>query len=132
MSRLTALEVKRAASQRTDKVRTLNDGQGLNLVIPAEGQPGNPRWTLRFSHQGKESMRGLGSYPDVSLLKARQAAVKLKAQILEQGPPAAKNRAAVARLATPEVVTFKAAAERWYTQTSGHLSEKHRAQVIST
>ena len=61
MSSLTALEVKRAASQRTDEVRTLNDGQGLNLVIPVEGQPGNPRWMLRFSYQGKESMHGLGS-----------------------------------------------------------------------
>lgn len=132
MPQLTALQVKREASLRTDTVRTLNDGHGLNLVIPSDSQGGQARWILRFSHRGKAGLRGLGSYPDVSLLQARQAAVRLKALILSDGPPPAKNRPAVEELGVPEVPTFQVAAERWYEQTSTHLTEKHRAQIIAT
>ncbi len=133
MPRLSAAQVKQEAARRTDKVRSLADGQGLVLVIPRAEQGGNARWVLRFSWQGKESMRGLGAYPEVSLLKARQAATTLRAQIQDQGPPVSKLRpSATAAAAQPATVTFRLAAERWYEQTSTHLSEKHRAQVITT
>ena len=133
MPRLTAPQVKQEASRRTDKVRSLPDGQGLVLVVPSAAQGGNARWALRFCWQGQESMRGLGPYPRVSLLDARKAATTLRAQIQNEGPPAPKSRPAVATTSTlPATITFKVAAERWYEQTSTHLSEKHRAQVITT
>lgn len=135
MPRLSAAQVKQEASRRTDKVRSLADGQGLVLVVPSAAKGGNARWVLRFSWQGKESMRGLGTYPEVSLLKARQAATTLRAQIQNEGPPVSKLRSsatAAQAQAQPATVTFKFAAERWYEQTSTHLSEKHRAQVITT
>ena len=133
MPRLTAPQVRQEASRRTDKVRSLPDGQGLVLVVPSAAQGGNARWALRFCWQGQESMRGLGPYPRVSLLDARKAATTLRAQIQNEGPPAPKHRPAVATTSTlPATITFKVAAERWYEQTSTHLSEKHRAQVITT
>ena len=71
MPPLTALEIRQEAARRTDKTRALSDGNGLNLIVPASSANGNPRWVLRFAKNGKPSMRGLGRYPEVSLLEAR-------------------------------------------------------------
>ena len=67
MPPLTALEIRQEAARRTNKTRTLSDGNSLNLIIPASAANGNPRWVLRFAGNGKPSMRGLGRYPEVSL-----------------------------------------------------------------
>ncbi|MDE1953633.1 MAG: DUF4102 domain-containing protein [Betaproteobacteria bacterium] len=67
MPPLTALEIRQEAARRTDKTRTLREGNGLNLIIPACAANGNPRWVQRFARNGKPSMRGLGGYPEVSL-----------------------------------------------------------------
>ena len=99
MPHLSADLVKQEASRRTDKVRSLADGQGLALVIPRAEQGGNARWVLRFSWQGKESMRGLGDYPDVSLLEARRAATTSRAQIQKEGPPVSKLQPSAAAVA---------------------------------
>lgn len=134
MPQLSALKIKQEAAIRTGKPRTLNDGNGLNLVIPAAGAAGNPRWILRYTKDGRTNMRGLGSFPSVSLLQARQAALQLKAQIQNSGPPptARQQRALEQATAPVGTVTFAVAAQRWFDATSGHLTPKHRAQVISS
>ena len=40
MPRLSAAQVKQEASRRTDKVRSLADGQGLVLVVPSAEKGG--------------------------------------------------------------------------------------------
>lgn len=133
MAKLTALQVRQEAARRTEKARTLSDGEGLNLVVPAATQTGNARWVLRFMHQGRETMRGLGGFPAVTLQQARQSALHLRAQIATVGPPPSRNVAvAHAEAARTQVVTFADAAQRWFDATSTHLSDKHRAQVISS
>ncbi len=49
MPPLTALEIRQEAARRSDKTRTLSDGNGLNLIVPAIAAHGNPRWVLRFA-----------------------------------------------------------------------------------
>ena len=134
MPPLTALEIRQEATRRTDKTRTLSDGNGLNLIVPASGANGNPRWVLRFAKNGKPSMRGLGRYPEVSLLDARKAALQLRAQIQTSGPPltAQQQRASEQATEHAQSVTFAVAARRWFDATSEHLTPKHRAQVISS
>ena len=56
MPKLSALQVRSEAVRRTEKTRTLSDGEGLNLVIPSATQTGNARWVLRFMHQGHEQL----------------------------------------------------------------------------
>ncbi len=69
MPRLTAAQVKQEASRRTDKVRSLPDGQGLVLKVEPAGKA---YWVQRIFRGGKETMRGIGPYPKVSLLDARR------------------------------------------------------------
>ena len=74
------------------------DGGGLILRVD---QQGNKVWIQRVTVNGKETMRGLGSYPDVSLADARVAAAKLKGRIKAGSPP------------EPEVMTFAVATEQF-------------------
>lgn len=51
---------------------TLNDGEGLQLVIRPNG---SKLWRMRYTFQGKPKLAALGRYPDVSLADARARAM---------------------------------------------------------
>lgn len=51
------------------KVQKLKDGEGLYLVVHPNG---SKYWRLRFTYAGKEKMEGIGKYPQVSLIQARE------------------------------------------------------------
>ena len=50
---------------------TYEDGDGLRLVVKSTGRKS---WLLRFQLAGRRREMGLGSFPEVSLKKARQDA----------------------------------------------------------
>ena len=61
-----------------------NDGGGLLLRID---QQGNKNWIQRVARDdGKETTKGLGKYPAVSLAEARKAAAKLKERLASNEP----------------------------------------------
>ena len=101
---------------------TYADGNGLALKIDARG---NKRWLWRGQVNGRAAMRGLGSFPEVSLKDARKAATGLKEDAREgrievQGTPApvpsfSQATASVLKMRLP---TWK--------------SEKHAAQWRNT
>ena len=62
---LTDLEIRR--SKPREKSYTLNDGNGLSLLIEPNGSRG---WRFRYRFDGKPKMISLGTYPDVTLLGA--------------------------------------------------------------
>jgi integrase len=51
------------------------DGDGLRLVV---GERGGKKWVLRFSLAGKRREMGLGSFPEVGLADARNAAFEAR------------------------------------------------------
>ena len=53
----------------TDKVQRLFDGGGIYLEITPTG---GKLWRLKYRHGGKEKRLAHGSYPDVSLARARE------------------------------------------------------------
>ena len=87
---------------------TYADGNGLALKIDAKG---NRRWVWRGQVGGRAAMRGLGSFPEVSLKDARKAAAGLREDAREgrlevQGSPApvptfAQATAAVVKMRRP-------------------------------
>lgn len=64
---LTGIQTKRAKPQ--DKPYTLNDGQGLSLLINPDGSKG---WRFRFRFAGKARLMSFGSYDLVKLAEARE------------------------------------------------------------
>lgn len=76
---LTHTAVKNAKPQA--KTYRLKDGSGLFLQIDPKG---GKYWRLRYFHTGKEKMLALGTYPEVSLLDARDKSLAARKLVLHQ------------------------------------------------
>jgi hypothetical protein len=101
---LTETEIKAAKARQ--KSYKLSDDRGLHLLITPAG---SRLWRFRYSHAGRESMVALGSYPHVSLKRAREERDRLRQVLVDRIDPAAMKRADRAVQAD----TFKAIAEEW-------------------
>lgn len=104
---------------------------GLHLRVTGEGHRG---WILRVKVGDKRCDYGLGPYPEVSLLQAREKARAMRAQISEGNVPVSPMRARRAALI-----------EKTFSQTFAHCAEaflkdkehewknpKHRQQWYNT
>jgi hypothetical protein len=101
------------------------DGGGLRLVVTDTGAK---RWVLRISVRGKRHQLGLGSYPSVSLERARDKAADIRRAAGE-----GRNILAERRAGKQGVVTFRHAFETFFASKEPTLSSaKHRAQWRST
>ena len=106
MGRLTAL-----AARALSRPGRHGDGDGLYLhVTPA----GSKSWVQRIVVDGRRRDLGLGSYPAVSLAKARSIAQTNRSAVAEGRDPVAEKREAreTARRPAPSIPTFAEAAAR--------------------
>lgn len=96
-----------------------SDGSGLYLsVSPA----GTKSWLFIWSKNKKRREAGLGSYPAISLAKARELAADFREQVAHGLDPIAERNQV-------EVMTFKAVAEQCIEATKGDWSnERHIEQ----
>ena len=53
--------------------KKISDGSGLNLTLTSRDR-GN--WTFRYTYNGKAKEMGLGSYPEISIVEARNLALE--------------------------------------------------------
>ncbi|WP_122555630.1 tyrosine-type recombinase/integrase [Pseudomonas viridiflava] len=65
---------------------TYEDGDGLRLEVKPSG---SKSWTLRFQLAGRRREMGLGSFPEISLKKARLASSAKRSQLSEGVDPLA-------------------------------------------
>lgn len=86
VNRLTDAKCKAAK-----KPGRLNDGGGLFLLI---GKNQGRSWSFISRKNGRWREMGLGSFPNVSLAKARQKAEKIRIYLAEGGDPFADRRKA--------------------------------------
>lgn len=104
---LSVLAVKRITAPGTHAV---GGATGLLLQVTATGARS---WVLRASVGGRRREIGLGSYRDVSLADARDAARALRRQIAAGADPLEDRRETrAAALGAMAVLTFKEAARR--------------------
>jgi hypothetical protein len=57
------------AAKRRDKPYKLFDERGLYLLIDPKYSPG---WRFKYYFEGREKLLSLGTYPDVTLRRARE------------------------------------------------------------
>lgn len=101
------------------------DGGGLRLVV---SNTGAKKWVLRYTIKGKRREMGLGSFPDVSLAKARDNSSEYRQQASSGIDPIE------ARLVEPEKTpTFTTCAARYIrAHRRGWKNAKHARQWVST
>ena len=108
---------------------TYEDGDGLRLVVKPTGRKS---WLLRFQLAGRRREMGLGSFPEVSLKKARQEASAKRSQLSDGVDPLAARdieRAAqreAQRTSEAKKLKFEMLAKEYCEAHGGSWSEKWR------
>ncbi|WP_440995639.1 tyrosine-type recombinase/integrase [Arhodomonas sp. SL1] len=118
MMPLTATQIRNAIPG--DRTYRLTDEKGLTLLVTPQGAKW---WRLRYRFAGKERMLSLGTYPEVSLKRARQKRDEARALLADGVDPSASRKAARAAQVEAMANTFEALAREWY-QT------KHSLEVV--
>ena len=130
-----------AAEMKAIQVARLKD-PGMHAVGKVPGlhlqvtDTGARSWILRATIGGKRCEMGLGSYPEVTLAAAHEAAAALRAEIRAGGNPLqkrreARNQANAERVA--DVVTFRKCATSYIqANAAGWANAKHKAKWESS
>lgn len=72
--------------------RRISDGAGLYLLLFVNG--GAHGWRLDYTIKGRRKTLSLGTYPDVSLSKARRKAEQARSQVRQGTDPSAARKQA--------------------------------------
>ena len=126
-SRLTAIKV---ASIK--KPGLYADGGSLYLRVAQGGSKG---WIFRFTLGGRTRDAGLGSYPTISLVKARESADECRRQVAAGIDPieTRNEEQAAKRLDAARALTFEQCAKSYMASHEvAWKNDKHRAQWRST
>ena len=99
-------EARIRAAKPRQKPYKLSDSRGLYLLI---SRAGGRLWRFRYRYAGRESMLGLGSYPEVPLKTARDRCDEMRRIVAAGSNPAAFRREQ--RLSKEN--TFAAIAAEW-------------------
>jgi len=134
MGNLTAKSVEKLVRSIQDGMH--NDGDGLYLRIRKSG---SASWIYRYRFSGKLRDMGLGSYPEVTLAEARDAAadarklartgsdpLEERKRLLDQAEAEQRRQAALA-------VTFESVADDYIqAHKAGWKNVKHASQWVNT
>ncbi|HGA9036599.1 TPA: tyrosine-type recombinase/integrase [Salmonella enterica subsp. enterica serovar Java] len=124
---LTDLAIRR--SKPKDKPYTLNDGNGLSLLIEPNGSKG---WRLRYRFAGKAKLMSLGTYPNVALADARMARDEAKKLIAGGIDPAEVRKAKKREIESRFGNTFEGIAREWYEKRFDRWSPSYAEEMIET
>jgi integrase len=124
---LTEIAIRSAKAR--EKNYSLSDGDGLILMVK---ETGAKSWVLRYWLDGKEKRAGLGKYPTIGLLDARELKNSFKRELAHGGNPQERKRAQreeAARAKAVKSATFERLAEEWYSQQESSWSKSHCTDV---
>lgn len=119
---LTDTAIRKAKSE--DKPFKLSGSSGLYLLIKSNG---SKLWYLKYRIAGKEKKIAFGSYPDVSLLQARQLRDAARAKVRESVDPVAAKQVEQQKKRNGE--TFRQIALLWHADHK-RWSEHYSATVL--
>ena len=115
------------AAKPRGKDYKLTDGEGLFLLVTKNG---GKRWRFKYRFDGKEKIYSIGTYPDISLGKARTIKNELRSKVADGISPADEKRAKKQEQAITHqkaIFTFEKLAgellEEWLSKNA--ISEAH-------
>ena len=109
-----------------DKAFKLYDSKGLFLQITPNG---GKWWRFKYRFNDKEKLISLGTYPEVSLVKARTRRDEARSLIAENIDPSSdrKEQDQKQKLMTANI--FASIANEWHLLHNKNKSERHRQRV---
>jgi integrase len=97
------------------------------LVSPS----GSKLWRLKYRFEGKEKLLALGSYPEVSLIKAREKRANMRKLLSEGLDPSSVRKEAKKDKQLNAINTFEAVAREWHKKKTSSWSEKYAKTIIN-
>lgn len=124
---LTDTKLRNAKSK--DKDYSVTDGRGLSILITSKG---GKWWRFRYRYLGKYKLMSLGTYPEISLLEARErreSARKLLAQNPPVNPIEIKKSERLSLLDNQDN-SFSALAHEWAAAYFVNKSKSHKERTL--
>lgn len=123
--KLNQLAIKNAKPK--DNTYKLYDGKGLSLEItPAGGK----RWRFKYKFEGKEKQISLGTYPEVSLAKARESLQTAREQVAAGVNPSQVRKDKKIQEKIDSNNTLEAVAREWWEVYMQSKADTHKDKVI--
>lgn len=125
---LTDTAVKNA-KPKSDKPAgyKMTDGQGMHLLVKASGK----YWRMEYRYAGKRNTAALGTYPAVSLAKARQLRDKAKEQLADGIDPNVVKRQEKRDKTKAVANSFEMVAREWLEKTATKRKPNTQQKVTS-
>lgn len=111
---LGALDVERAKAG--NKPQHLFDGGGLFLLVTPTG---GKWWRFKYTHSGKSKTISFGTYPEISLAKARERREEARKLLATGVDPSADRKAVKAAKAELLTNSFECIAREWHKKMVG-------------
>lgn len=116
------------------KDKKLSDGGGLYLLVTPTG---GKWWRFKYRFGGKEKLLSFGTYPEVSLKKAREKREEARKQVAAGIDPGeqrkaekATEKAQAAEAKAIEENTFEKVAREWFNKFSPSWVPSHADKII--
>ena len=103
------------------------DGGGMYLLINAGGK----YWRMDYRFAERRKTLALGTYPEVSLLKARQRREKAREQLADGIDPSAAKQEKKANQRAASANTFEVVAREWLEKTKGDRMTSTHGKVTT-
>lgn len=124
---LTDIQIRRSKPQ--EKPYTLNDGQGLSLLINTDGSKG---WRFRYRYAGKAKLMSFGTYPLVTLADAREKRGEARKQVANGIDPVAEKKAQKLAQKLSVENSFEAISREWHTNKADRWTLAYREEIMRT
>jgi len=111
------------AIKPSEQTKSYSDGHGLSIVCNPQGSLG---WRFRYRYGGKPKMLSFGTYPEVSLKRAREKLVQARKNLDEGNDPSMVRKQEKSQTQND----FKSVALRWHKAWSVGKDKKHTAKVM--
>ncbi len=126
-SMLTELAARRATAR--DRDYKLADAGGLHLYVTAKG---HRSWRYKYRFGGKERRLVLGTYPDVSLKRARELRDDARLALKAGRDPSMESKRARHARKVGHADTFETFARAWHELQVPRWKPVHAADVIES
>lgn len=111
-----------------EKAYSLADEKSLSLLV----QPtGGKWWRFRYRFNGKEKMLSLGTYPEISLKKAREERDKARTMLAEGIDPSQHRKAAKATKTLLAANSFEVICREWLENKRSNIEEAQYKKALA-
>jgi integrase len=125
MGKLTATGVKQAKPK--DKAYKMPDGGGMYLLV---NKTGGKYWRYDYRFAGKRKTLALGTYPEISLLEARELHMSARKELADNIDPAEAKKVAKLTRHIAANNSFEAIGREWFEQKIVGKSKSYHDRTL--